>query len=80
MSDVKYRKKARENIPQGFYVLSVGECLRPDDLLWCWTSEEWLRADDARWKPKETEVIEDMICAVRSFESQFPNRRRFVLK
>lgn len=81
MSDAKYRKQARENIPVKYYPLATGERLRADDLIWSWTSGEWLRADDERWTGKPlTIVFEEMICAIRPVESQFTRRRSFVLK
>ncbi len=46
--------------PQGYTIIKRGEML-PDDLIWSWTTKEWVRADDPVWVHK---VPVDMCVAV----------------
>lgn len=39
---------AREQLPAGFYIVRDGP-VYPTDLIWSWTSGEWIRADSDDW-------------------------------
>jgi hypothetical protein len=64
MSVDKWEREACQSIPAGHARIRTGE-LRADDLVWSWTTKEWLRADDPEWFD-DISRAEDCVCAVRS--------------
>lgn len=82
----KYRREAMLQMPKGYYVLKADDLLQASDLVWSWTSKEFLRADSPEWlfPPLKTR-IEDMVCAIRKigiteFEQSIPVKRIFTLR
>lgn len=59
----KFEREAMQNVPAGYFRVLDGE-IRADDLIWSWTTSEWLRADDPEWQQK-CESVEDCYCVVR---------------
>jgi hypothetical protein len=59
------RREAVEAVPKGYYVLSISDELKPSDLLWSWTSKEWLRTDSPKWLVPTVYEIENVVCAIR---------------
>jgi hypothetical protein len=89
-----YRTEALELRPKDCYVLSEGDTLEASDLVYSWTTREFLRADSSQWiRPPLRQIagdvsirdsIEDLICAVRSvrqseFASSVQKTRTFIL-
>lgn len=78
-----YRTEAIQNIPRGYYILSVAQSLRPDDLVWSWPTKEFLRADSSEWlRSPLMDSAEDVVCAVRKvtvseFAENVPKQRVF---
>lgn len=80
----KYRKEALEAKPSDTYEISPDK-LTGDDLVWSWTSKEFLRADSPLWKFSPLIYREEIICVVRrvsmgAFEQSVPTKRSFKLK
>ena len=84
--EAKYRREALENRPSGYFLLNANDTLRRDDLLWSFTSREWLRADSPEWTVRCTSAVDvgDLICAIRKvelteFEKSVPAQRKFTI-
>lgn len=80
----KHRKDALELKPANYYEISP-ENLREDDLVYSWTSREFLRADSPLWRFPPLEFREGIICVVRRvsmgvFERSVPTKRSFTVK
>jgi hypothetical protein len=76
----KYRSEAKLNLPSGFYILAQGQPLQPSDIVWSYTSHEFLRANSPLWIFSPLEFSEDLICAARKaqlseFEQSITSRR-----
>ena len=85
MREPKHRREAIEKLPAGFYVLEASAKLLPNDLVWNWTSREWLRADSPKWLFSPLVYSEDIICAARKVElsdyaADVTARRSFVIR
>ena len=82
MPERNYRTEAQEQIPAGYFVLTDGDDLRADDLVYSWTTREFIRADSPDWIIPCLKIkIEDLICAVRrDFSSEVPSRRSYTIK
>lgn len=83
--DFKYQKEAKEKLPGGYYVLGANQPLRPEDLVYSWTSHEFLRADSPLWRFSPLVYNEDIICAARrvansEFAEAVQVKRSFVLR
>jgi hypothetical protein len=81
MSFDKWEREACAAIPHRHARILSGE-LRPDDLVWSWTSKEWLRQDDPGWLCSVARA-EDAVCAVRSGRVDtrgFASVRRYSIK
>lgn len=82
----RLRKEALEKVPVGYVVLGAMETLKPTDLVWSWSSKEWLRADSPLWiRSPFLEPFEEMICVVRKveiteFEASIPRRKFYLVK
>ena len=81
----KYHREAKLALPFGYAVLGTGEKLLPSDLVWSWSSNEFLRADSPLWKFPPLEFGEEIICAARKpemseFERSVPVKKSYVLK
>lgn len=48
--DDQLKRQAYGKLPAGHAIVKEGE-IRPTDLIWSWTTKEWLRADDPEWGP-----------------------------
>lgn len=77
MRDEKLRREAKEAVPVGFYVLSNSDSLKPSDLVWSWTSKEWLRADSKQWHLPTPEIA-DCVCVIRQLMPE-AKRRQYTL-
>lgn len=85
MSELKYRKEAIENLPEGYAELREHSELRADDLVWSWSSKQFLRADSPLWKFSPLQDVTDLIFAARrvgwsEFEKSVPTIRKYRLK
>lgn len=81
----KYRSQAKLALPSGYAVLATGEQLKPTDIVYSWSSGEWLRADSELWKFPPLEFGEDIVCAARKiemseFERSVPRQRSYALR
>lgn len=81
----QYRTEAKANLPTGYYVLSEPLGLQATDIVWSWSSSEWLRADAPQWKTSPLIYSEDIICAARKieiseFEKAVPTRRNYTIR
>ncbi len=81
----KYTSRAKLALPSGYAVLATGERLKPNDIVWSWCSNEWLRADSELWKFPPLEYGQDIICAARKiemseFEWSVPRQRSYSLR
>ncbi len=81
-----YRNEALENVPSGYAVLGAMERVKPNDLVWSWSSKEWLRADSPDWLQSSFLVpFEELICVVRKpemteFEKSVPRRKFYLVR
>ena len=66
----KYFKQAAESVPAG-YVHIVRGPIRDDDLVYSWTSNEWLRHDDPSWLHR-CEWVSDAVYVVRHIDKVTP--------
>ncbi len=77
-------REAVAAIPPGHYILKAGDKLRPSDLVWSWTTKEFLPASSLEWFMSPfSDPIEEMVCVVRragleGFEAS--KRRVFTVK
>ena len=76
MRDEKLRREAKTAVPVGYYVLTSFDSIKSDDLVWSWTSKEWLRADSQEWLTPTPE-IENCVCVIRQI---MPEARRKIYK
>jgi len=73
----KLRQEAAAAVPTGHYRLTGTDRLRADDLVWSWTTKEWLRADSPEWTVATPfgDACEHLICAARKIElTEFERR------
>lgn len=56
---------AIEAIPHGYGRVAGGK-IRPDDLLWSWPTQEWIRADSSDWVHAPPEDASDAVCVIRT--------------
>ena len=83
--DRKSKIEARLKLPKDFHVLASGEILQSSDLVWSWTTKEWLRADAPEWLFSPLVYAEDIICIARrigfsAFEQSVPKKRSYAIK
>lgn len=66
-------------MPAGHYYVGRGP-LEPSDLVYSWTTNEWLRHDDPSWL-QTVERAEDAVYVARPARNPFetPTSRRYVL-
>lgn len=57
--------RARDMLPAGFVIVRGGT-VRPDDLVFSWTSSEWLRADDPGWLQTSPGNVADCTAVARA--------------
>lgn len=79
-----FRREAQEALPEGYFALPQGEPLRPDDLVWSWSSKEFIRADSPEWRFPCFEFESEVIFAARKvglsdFEKNIEKKRVFSL-
>lgn len=70
--------RARDTLPAGYVIIRDGE-VRPDDLIYSWTSNEWLRADDPGWLRAAPIAVADCTAVAREAkfsEHEFANAPR----
>jgi hypothetical protein len=70
--------QARGTLAAGFYIVRDGT-VRPDDLVWSWSSKEWIRADDPSWLQPSPINVADCVAVARSAafrEPGFEDARR----
>lgn len=60
----KYRAIAAESIPDGYVRVRSGR-IAGDDLVYSWTTNEWLRADDQAWLDN-CEFVGQAVCVARN--------------
>lgn len=64
--------RARERLPEGFFIVRDGD-IRTDDLIFSWSSNEWIRADSGDWlQPTSSMAISDCVAVARSARFQEP--------
>jgi hypothetical protein len=75
-----WEQEARAAIPRGYGRVESGEIL-PDDLVWSWTSKEWLRSDDTTWLQMHL-LAEDCVCVIRRPKAPvgYGSARTFTIK
>jgi Fe-S-cluster containining protein len=76
----RWEREAHDAIPPRMGRVEAGEIL-PDDLVWCWTTKEFLRADDPGWLHRPT-LAEDCVCVIRQPKADTTGytQRKFVMK
>lgn len=81
-----YRNEARQKLPSGYYVLTGNERLKPEDLVWSWSSNEWIPADSPLWlRSPLSDPFEELICVARKveiteFETTVPRRKFYLVR
>ncbi len=77
---MEYVERADNSLlPAGYGRVYSGEIL-PADLVWCWTTKEWLRHDDPGWNPVKSLRAENAIGVARSGRAStamYANRRTY---
>lgn len=61
----RLEREAKESIPKGYGVVFDGE-IQPDDLVYSWTTKEWLASDSPLWLQAPLRFVEDAVCVVRT--------------
>ena len=67
------QREAFKAVPVGYFRLTKFDTLKPSDLVWSWTSKEWLRADSELWL-SPTPDIENCICVIREIMPEAKRR------
>lgn len=60
----RYDLEALAAKPGDYYRVPSG-ALYPDDLVWSWTTHEWLRADSEEWSFSAVEDAAEAVCVIR---------------
>lgn len=55
---------ARDTLPDGFVIIFGGR-VRPDDIVFCWTSGEWFRSDSPEWLQLTPSDVRDCVAVAR---------------
>jgi hypothetical protein len=55
---------ALETLPAGFVIIRSGKT-RPDDMVFCWTSAEWFRADSPEWLQQTPVDVRNCVAVAR---------------
>lgn len=78
MVDQYYLRQAKKLIPPGHYILPMSEPIRQSDLIYDFTTNQFLRADSLRWTFDTFSIPrEEIICAIRKATLEgFETKRR----